>query len=213
MVNVAAVTKALGRLTLMKYFPADDTARTALVEMVCGMIDHEDQAEWLAKRMLQIYREWPGPYELRACYCGRFRPADGISACSEIYGDGLPIDPTAPPRPEIAAPKRLALPPGHVESADPELDAAIQKLAEKVKPPAPHPLVTQFQHMLAEITTAPRDRREPEEPRPTNLNYRRITQADIDAAVAENRAREARKLAGEWGLDQAGVTKSKEPIQ
>jgi hypothetical protein len=213
MVNVAAVTKALGRLTLMKYFPADDTARTALVEMVCGMIDHEDQAEWLAKRMLQIYREWPGPYEMRACFCGRYRPLDGVNAYSEIYANGLPPDPTAPPRPEIAAPALKALPPGREATVDPELEESLQRLAEKVKPPAPHPAITQFARMLQEIQTAPRDRREPEEPRPTNPNCRRITQADIDEAVAHNRARQARKLAADWGLDDAGVSKSKEPVQ
>ena len=130
--NVAAVTEALDRLTLMKYFPSEDAARTALVEMVCEMIDHEDQAEWLANRMLRIYREWPGPYEMRACFCGRFKPKDGINAYSEIYGaDGLPPDPTAPPRLVIDAPKRKALPPGEPETADPELEASIQRLAEK----------------------------------------------------------------------------------
>ena len=132
MVNVAAVAEALGPLTLMKYFPSEDAARTALVEMVCEMIDHEDQAEWLANRMLRIYREWPGPYEMRACFCGRFKPKDGINAYSETYPDGLPPDPTAPPRPVIAAPKLKPLPPGHVATADPEFEASIRQLADEV---------------------------------------------------------------------------------
>ena len=212
MVNVAAVTKALGRLTLMKYFPADDTARTALVEMVCGMVHHEDQAEWLAKRMLQIYREWPGPYEMRACFCGRYRPLDGVNAYSEIYANGLPPDPTAPPRPEIAAPVLKALPAGHVVTADPELEKSIQKLAEKCKMPAPHPAITRFAQMLKEITTAPPDRRAPEASRPVNLNFKPIDETDVARAVQENHERAARKAAGEWVLDQ-GVTKSKEPVQ
>jgi hypothetical protein len=196
MVNVAAVTRALGRLTLMKYFPADDAARTALVEMVCGMIHHEDQAEWLARRMLQIYREWPGPYEMRACFCGRYKPTDGINAYSEIYPDGLPIDPTAPPRPEIAAPDLRALPPGHEVTADPELEASIQELAGKCSKPPAHPVVEEFTRMvrmLREVETAPDDRRE--ESKPPNPNFKPVTQADIARAVEELHARRASREA------------------
>ena len=195
MVNVAAVTRALGRLTLMKYFPAEDAARTALVEMVCGMIDHEDQAEWLAKRMLQIYREWPGPYEMRACFCSRYKPMDGINAYSEIYANGLPPDPSAPPRPEIAAPKLKALPAGYTKRLSmSNWKRAIQELAEKCKMPfAPHPLSDQFARMLHEIETAPPGRREPEELRPINLNFKRIDQSDVDRAVHELHERQARE--------------------
>jgi len=182
-VNVAKVTKSLGRLTLMKYFPADDSARAALVELVCGMIDSDEQAEWLAKRMLQVYPEWPGPQELRACFCGRYRPKDGINAYSAIYPDGLPPDPTAPPR-GIEAPSRRALPAACEVTADAVLDQQVAEVAQKRKlPAAPVKINTPFAKTLLQVATPPHLRKE-ETPQV-------ITQADIDAAVAEIRVKKA----------------------
>ena len=92
--NVKRITDILGRLALLKYFPSDPAARLALVEIVCGMLHPiwdtwdgapgewtaERQAEWLVRRMLKLYAEWPGIGELRACYCSRFSPRDGENA-------------------------------------------------------------------------------------------------------------------------------------
>jgi hypothetical protein len=97
--NVAEVTDIMSELTLLKYFPGDPGARIALVGMVCRMASDETQVRWLVDRMFRLYNEWPGHMELRACFCSKFRPRDGVNAHSEIYRDGIPsengYDPTA----------------------------------------------------------------------------------------------------------------------
>ena len=93
--NIVRVTNTLGRLTSMKFFPSDPGARDAIVAIVGEMAQTHEQVEWLVRRMIAIYPEWPGPKEMRACFCSRFRPADGIEALSAVYGDegGFPPDP------------------------------------------------------------------------------------------------------------------------
>ncbi len=203
--NPIKVLEMVEELRCLKFFPNDAAVLNAIVRLCGKMCADEEQVRWLIDRITSgIYSEWPGIAEVRACFCARYKPKDGITVCSTVFRRSLPPDPTAPPRPEIAAPKRLALPPGHEVTVDPELEASIQKLAEKVKPPAPHPLVTQFQYMLAEITTAPRDRRAPEASKPVNLNFKPIDETDIARAVQENHERDARKAAAAaQGLDHA----------
>jgi hypothetical protein len=189
--NPENVLAMLLELRVLRYFPNDESVMDAIVRLCGSMCASEEQVRWLVDRMTSgIYSEWPGIAEMRGCFCGRFRPADGINAYSEIYPDGLPPDPTAPPR--IAAPVLKALPSGHEVTTDPELEASIQKLAEKVKPPAPHPAITQFARMLKEIVTPP-ERREPVGPIGPNPNFKPVTQADIDRAVAENHAKRERE--------------------
>ena len=90
--NVAEVTATLARLRMLKYFPADKNAHTALVGLVCSMATTEDQVRWLVRRTLALYNEWPGPLELRAVFCSKYPPRDGINAYSQIYEDGIPSE-------------------------------------------------------------------------------------------------------------------------
>ncbi len=177
---------------------------------MCSSIE---QVRWLVTRMTSgIYSEWPGIAEMRACFCCRFPPKDKISAYSTVYPDGLPPDPTAPPRSGIAEPNLKALPPGHEETADPELEAEIRqladKLADKCMKPAAYPMIDKFAAMLRDLATPPAHRREPEATRPLNPNYKEITEADVAAAVAENHARAARKKA-----EAAGAAKEKNVVE
>jgi hypothetical protein len=105
MVDVKRAASDIAKLSLMKYFPPDPDARLALVEMICGFADDNEKIAWLVKRALAIFNEWPGPHELRALYCSRWRPADGTEAYSALfpadeYGGGFPRDPALPPRQE-----------------------------------------------------------------------------------------------------------------
>jgi hypothetical protein len=153
----------------------------------------EEQVRWLVDRMTSgIYAEWPGIAEMRACFCYRYKPRDGVEAYSSVYAE-MPRDPTAPPRPEIAAPYLKALPPGHEVTPDPELEASIQQLAEKCKMPPAHPIADKFATMLREMMTAPSERLS-EDP-PVNPNFKPITQADVDRAVQELHERRAREAA------------------
>ena len=198
--NPETVLEILGELRVLRFFPNDEAVMNALVRLCGSMCASEKQVRWLVDRMTSgIYSEWPGIAEMRGCFCGRFKPADGINGYSSVYPDGLPPDPTAPPRPGIAAAalKALpagalkALPQGHEESADPEVEAVIQWLADKCSMPPAYPAIDRFARMLREIETPP-DRREFES-RPVNPNFKPITQADIDRAVQELHERRARE--------------------
>ncbi len=122
--NFQKVAEILGGLRILPFFPSDEHALLALVSMVGSMVDTEEQVRWLVKRMTSgIYSQWPGPQEMRACFCGRFKPKDGINAYSTVYLDGIP-----PERPAIAAPEQKALPPGGAVTEDTSMDAAFQIL-------------------------------------------------------------------------------------
>ncbi len=109
MVDVKRATNEIAKLSLLKYFPSDPFARTALVEMICGFSESNVQIEWLVKRALVVFNEWPGPHELRALFCSRWRPVDGNEAYSALYpasenGGGFPRDPALPPLPSPFVP-------------------------------------------------------------------------------------------------------------
>ena len=195
--NPEKVLEICGELRVLRYFPNDESVMNAIVRLCGSMCASEQQVRWLVDRMTSgIYAEWPGIAEMRACFCCRYKPKDGINAYSSVYPNGLPPDPTAPPR--IEAPKYKELPPGEPVTKDPELEAAIEKLAAKCKMPPAHPAIDRFARMLREIETPP-ERREPEEPTPVNPNFKALTQADVDRAVQElheRRAREAEEAAG-----------------
>lgn len=184
MVNVAKVSKMVDELALMRFFPSDESARVALVRMVCEMVRTDEEARWLVSRALQLYSEWPGVHELRACFCNRFNPRDGINAYSTVYPDGLPPSPDAK---LIEAPQRIALPPGHVATVDKQLDEDVKKLAElKALPPA-KPVTSDFAKRLQEVLTAPQNRPEVPYSEPLTESRRAEIQAMIDAELAKKR--------------------------
>ncbi len=102
MVDVKRATNEIAKLSLLKFFPADPMARAGLVEMDCGFSESNIQIEWLVRRALVVFNEWPGPHELRALFCSRWKPQDGNEAYSVLYpatenGGGFPRDPALPP--------------------------------------------------------------------------------------------------------------------
>ena len=209
--SVSQAVKALGAIA---FFPQDQMAQTMIGDALASMCGSVEALRYVVRRAVALYRTWDrcGVPGLRQIVCAGYRPADGIeSGPTDSYPDGLPSETKYDP---LALPEgaRKLLPAGHTVTVDVELEKSIQELAEKCKMPPAHPLVDQFAHMLREIMTAPSDRRAPEASKPVNLNFKPIDETDVARAVQENRAREARKLAGEWVLDQ-GVTKSKEPVQ
>ena len=142
--NLVRVADILGRLTAMKFFPSDPGARDAIVSIVGEMANSHEQVEWLVDRMISIYVEWPGPMEMRACFCSRFRPCDGIEAISNVYGDesGFPPDPVVDRLKLAATPQRLIT--GQTEASqsapDPTFPTSAIELLKTVKkeiPPAP----------------------------------------------------------------------------
>lgn len=77
---------AIDELALLRFFPPDPGARAALIGLLARMVGNcplygtnpAQRLHWLTQAMLTHYNEWPGPETLRAVYCTRFKPADGI---------------------------------------------------------------------------------------------------------------------------------------
>jgi hypothetical protein len=85
------------------------------------MVETEEQLAWLTERALELYPRWPGIGELRALYCSRYRPKDGIEAYSEIY-ERFPHE----SRPEQYAPEPADAP----VSKNKALDGGVREMAK-----------------------------------------------------------------------------------
>jgi len=120
--------KCAEELALLKYFPTEPHARAALAKMMLGMIETEEQAQWLVRRTLELHNDWPGPMELRAIFCSRFKPKDRKEANttdSRFIEDGFPVEQPLP---------SMALLPAGV-SADPEFSRQlIRQTKESLEP-------------------------------------------------------------------------------
>ena len=88
--NPERVAEMVMELSILPFFPAEDYARLAIVRLVGAMAHNEAQVRWLIDVMTSgAYARWEGPSELRAVFCQKFKPKDGIECVSTIYLDGL----------------------------------------------------------------------------------------------------------------------------
>jgi len=122
-----AATQAVSKFGLMAFFPGDPDTRSALVWALMQLVETEDQLDWLVSRALKLYPRWPGVGEIRALYCSRFKPKDGVEGYSEVYEGGFPHESPAPQIP----PKREV-----VTTADQKLTGQIQAAAGRKRLPA-----------------------------------------------------------------------------
>jgi hypothetical protein len=148
--NPKRILDMLSELAMLKYFPTNnDSVLIGLSRLVAQMCSDESQVRWLIDRMTSgLYAEWPGPQEMRACFCSRFKPKDGINAYSTVYLDGIPL---SKPLPRLPPPPVRAFLTGPEEPSLFAQDVAARKQRPKI----------------AEV----------------NLNFKRITQDDIDEAL------------------------------
>ena len=101
MINAKEAIDSISRLALLKFFPSEESARGALVRIVCSLVETNEGVDWLVDNILTLYNEWPGPMELRAVVSARRKPADGIEGHSTVYLSNIPTTPL--PAPEKAA--------------------------------------------------------------------------------------------------------------
>lgn len=158
-----------GKLALLPYFPAGDDVVADLSEFVEEFATDDAQVDWLGKRMLALYREWPGTMELRACFCAKFKPATGKTTFSTVYPDGIPSEKPEPP-------PLLALPPGVEASKDPLIETSMRALAAN-----------------KDLNRVGRRRVVPGIPVVEVPPERRITQADVDREKERQRDEKARR--------------------
>jgi hypothetical protein len=147
----------------LPFFPTKPAARSLIVAELSSFCATAENGKWLVRRMVQLYsRGWPGLGEMRAVYCSKFPPADGIELFSTIYCDGIPPEKETP---DIA---RLAgAPPQDIEPPDPFVSKLFEDLAKEISE-------------RAEADRAPPRRRLPPRGDPGNP----ITQEDVNAAIA-----------------------------
>ena len=171
--NPETIARILSGLQLFPFFPQSGDAFDALVRMVGKMAETEDQVRWLVDRMLlNPYPKWPGPAEVRAVFCTRFKPKDGFSIAGSVVSPGE-IVPNQLNKPE---PEYKKLERGEPVSDDSTLNASISALGE-----------------LKDINRVTRPRRVPG----IQVTDGRITQADIDRAVEDLHDKKARRELGQ----------------
>lgn len=125
--NPETVLNILNEFRCLAFFPNDEYVPIAICRLVGSMCHNEAEVRWLVDRMTSgIYSEWPGIAEMRACFCAKFPPRDGINAYSSIYPDGIPAE---TPR-QLPAAEQRALPPGQIATASKSLDHAFQIAAK-----------------------------------------------------------------------------------
>lgn len=130
---------------LLENFTLSEVGRAAVAAELRALCTDESGLLWLTVQLPRLYSKWPGAREVRILYCSRFRPlsgADLVSAVSESYPDGFPPESPADALRQIESGPMLALPPGHVVSASPTIERAVQELAQakdlnRIGQPAP----------------------------------------------------------------------------
>lgn len=83
------ISCAVAELSILKFFPSDPAARTAIMRLLERMVPRGrvDCLEWLISTMVDRVGVWNGPVELRGVFCTRFKPADGVEAtCTSTLG-------------------------------------------------------------------------------------------------------------------------------
>lgn len=94
-INLKVAVAAVDQMALLQFFPSDAGTRKELLKLIGGICWNDEQVKWLAKRMITLFDQWPGPHELRAVLCSRWPAADGIDAVtkhSRYIEEGFPSE-------------------------------------------------------------------------------------------------------------------------
>lgn len=110
---------------LLRFFPSDPDARIGIAEAIAEMTQDEEHVRWLVRRVSQLHAEWPGILEVRAVFCSKFKPDDGIDVGSAMpqFRDGIPSERTSEP---------VALPSGNLKRLEAGEVSAAPSLRETV---------------------------------------------------------------------------------
>ena len=110
--NPVKVLEILAELRVLRFFPNDEVVHERHCQALRLDVRQRGTSPLVSESHDQRHLRGVAGDRGDACMFLRpVRPADGINAYSTVFLDGLPPDPTAPPR--IAAPVLKALPPGN----------------------------------------------------------------------------------------------------
>jgi len=99
MITIPAAKRAIARMSDIRYFPADPDLRAVIMEELAELCADDSQVDWLARRMVDVCREWPRIQGLRQVYFSKYAPRnerqrqlDRESAITEAFPDGVPSE-------------------------------------------------------------------------------------------------------------------------
>lgn len=74
------IVEAVGKLEALRFFPDTENGHIAIMELIGRMATNHEQVDWLVRTMIDRVGSYQGTDQLRAVFCMRFKPADGIEA-------------------------------------------------------------------------------------------------------------------------------------
>jgi hypothetical protein len=131
--NFEKVMRMIGEWAgTLRFFPGEPEARLGIAKQIAKFASDESQVRWLVEVLPNHFGDWPGTHEVRAVFCMKFRPKDGVEVDSKVFPDGLSKAQLNPGVKQLEAPSPLQLP-GEVLSADPLLVEIIREAAANSK--------------------------------------------------------------------------------
>jgi len=150
MITIPAAKRAIARMSDIRYFPADPDLR-AVMEELAELCADDSQVDWLARRMVDVCREWPRIQGLRQVYFSKYAPRnerqrqlDRESAITEAFPDGVPSETG---RLELSAGSHSRKIAGPVDSAASEALALVMGGVKGLELP-PVPTLEEIEHEI-----------------------------------------------------------------
>ena len=162
-----------GLCETLDHAPKNEVGKAIITSALLSMCSTAEQATWLVQRACMLHVKWStcGVPGLRQILCSRYAPKDGITVSfTEAYPEGVPSE-----HPSKLAPAPTLLPRGHVVSVSPNVDAAVQEVAEAKRQPSPQESI-RFACPPAPIIPK------------SGPDGRRITQVDVEREIERRRA-------------------------
>jgi hypothetical protein len=86
MITDKQASGAVARMAALEFFPLEAIPRAEIGRLLMRMVGTPAQLEWLVNAMIDRVGTWKGPRELRAIFCTKYAPIDGIEAWAETPG-------------------------------------------------------------------------------------------------------------------------------
>ncbi len=138
--NFKETMRTVAKLGTLPFFPSDEDSRIAIAETFAAMAKTSDQVLWTVNRCRQLWNKWESEHELRAVFCSRYSPADGIDTYSRLpqFEDGIPSESESRNQELLGAnePKRLESGPATTMLAEAVKVAPVVPVLVK-RPPLP----------------------------------------------------------------------------
>lgn len=75
-----SIKQAVSKLSVLKFFPSEPEARLAIMELLERMVNTSAELDWLTITLVDQVGTYDGSDQIRAVYCEKFKPKDGILA-------------------------------------------------------------------------------------------------------------------------------------